>query len=231
MHETAASTTLRCTRDRLAYRRRPGLHRCGRHHRRSPTVTVEEHYRDHPRRGQADRHPRADPAGCGANSTAGRSAWRFAPGVSADATSFWSCLPATGQASTCQGDRRYRRPPIMLYSIAGPRGQTAADTMLRLAQIGSIAGIKEIRQPRARLADQGSPGRVLGLLGGDDPTTRQPGTEMGARQHRRAPTSLRPITDSWHGDVPATSSAIKIQFQLLPFWLQLFIANSRSGGP
>ena len=186
--------------DRLAHRRRHRRHRRRRHHRRVADGRRRRALRAHPRRRRARRGPRADHRRHRRQFHArGDRAAEYAKKAGAD------CMPV-GRALLQQADAGRPLPPLpaiaeavdlpmILYNVPG---RTVADmqneTVLRLAQVPGIVGIKEATGNIERGADlmraRAEELRDLHRRRRHRPradAARRPRRDLGHRQRRAAP--------------------------------------------
>ena len=199
----------------------------------SPTVTVEEHCEII--RVAVEQAARRVPilAGCGANSTAEAiELARFARKVGADCqlqvVPYYNKPTQEGQylhfkaIAEATGDL-----PIMLYNVPGRAvADLQHDTVLRLAQIDGIFGIKEAtgNLERAQWLIKETPAE-FSVYSGDDPTAVGL-MLMGGKGNVSVSANVAPrlmhelCMAAIAGDV---KRAMQIQFQLLPVHKQLFI--------
>ena len=199
----------------------------------SPTVTVEEHCEII--RVAVEQAARRVPilAGCGANSTAEAiELARFARKVGADCqlqvVPYYNKPTQEGQylhfkaIAEATGDL-----PIMLYNVPGRAvADLQHDTVLRLAQIDGIFGIKEAtgNLERAQWLIKEAPAG-FSVYSGDDPTAVGL-MLMGGKGNVSVSANVAPrlmhelCMAAIAGDV---QRAMQIQFQLLPVHKQLFV--------
>ena len=200
----------------------------------SPTVTVEEHCEII--RVAVEQAARRVPilAGCGANSTAEAiELARFARKVGADCqlqvVPYYNKPTQEGQylhfkaiAEATGGDL-----PVMLYNVPGRSGADMLhDTVLRLAQIPGIFGIKEAtgNLERAQWLIKETPAE-FSVYSGDDPTAAGL-MLMGGQGNVSVSANIAPrlmhelCVAAIAGDV---KRAMAIQMQLLPIHKQLFV--------
>ena len=199
----------------------------------SPTVTVEEHCEII--RVAVEQAARRVPilAGCGANSTAEAiELARFARKVGADCqlqvVPYYNKPTQEGQylhfkaIAEATGDL-----PIMLYNVPGRAvADLQHDTVLRLAQIDGIFGIKEAtgNLERAQWLIKEAPAE-FSVYSGDDPTAVGL-MLMGGKGNVSVSANVAPrlmhelCMAAIAGDV---KRAMQIQFQLLPVHKQLFV--------
>jgi len=199
----------------------------------SPTVTVEEHCEII--RVAVEQAARRVPilAGCGANSTAEAiELARFARKVGADCqlqvVPYYNKPTQEGQylhfkaIAEATGDL-----PIMLYNVPGRAvADLQHDTVLRLAQVDGIFGIKEAtgNLERAQWLIKEAPAE-FSVYSGDDPTAVGL-MLMGGKGNVSVSANVAPrlmhelCMAAIAGDV---KRAMQIQFQLLPVHKQLFV--------
>ena len=199
----------------------------------SPTVNVEEHCEII--RVAVEQAARRVPilAGCGANSTAEAiELARFAKKVGADCqlqvVPYYNKPTQEGQylhfkaIAEATGDL-----PIMLYNVPGRAvADLQHDTVLRLAQIDGIFGIKEAtgNLERAQWLIKEAPAE-FSVYSGDDPTAVGL-MLMGGKGNVSVTANVAPrlmhelCMAAIAGDV---KRAMQIQFQLLPVHKQLFV--------
>ncbi len=199
----------------------------------SPTVTVEEHREI--LRVSVEQAAKRIPiiAGCGANSTAEAiSLAKYAESIGADAQlqvvpyynkptqeGLFLHFKAIAEATP--------KLPVILYNVPG---RTVADlqhdTVLRLAQVPGIIGIKEATGniERAQWLIRDLP-PTFAVFSGDDPTAVALMLVGGAGNisvtANVAPRLMHELcVAAMHGDIAA---AMKIQFQLMPVHKNLFV--------
>ncbi len=205
----------------------------------SPTVTVDEHCEIiRVSVEQASRHARRVPvmAGCGANSTAEAiELARFAKKVGADCqlqvVPYYNKPTQEGQyrhflaIAEAVGDL-----PMVLYNVPGRSvADMAHDTVLRLARVPGIVGIKEatgnIERAQWLIRDLRAAGLDFAVYSGDDPTAvalmlcgGQGNVSVTANVAPRLMHEL--CVAALAGDI---AQAMKLQFQLMPLHKHLFV--------
>ncbi len=199
----------------------------------SPTVNVEEHREI--LRVSVEQAAKRIPiiAGCGANSTAEAiELAKFAESIGADAQ--LQVVPYYNKP-TQEGLYRHFKAiaeatpqlPVILYNVPG---RTVADlqheTVLRLAQVPGIIGIKEAtgNLERAQWLIRDVP-KSFAVFSGDDPTAVALMLCGGAGNisvtANVAPRLMHELCEAaMRGDI---ASAMKIQFQLMPVHKHLFV--------
>ena len=199
----------------------------------SPTVTVEEHREI--LRVSVEQAAKRIPiiAGCGANSTAEAIALaRFAESIGADAQ--LQVVPYYNKPTQEGLFQHFKaiaeatpKLPVILYNVPG---RTVADlqhdTVLRLAQVPGIIGIKEATGniERAQWLIRDLP-KSFAVFSGDDPTAVAL-MLMGGAGNISVTANVAPrlmhelCVAAMKGDI---ATAMKIQFQLMPVHKNLFV--------
>ena len=201
----------------------------------SPTVNVEEHCEII--RVSVEQAAKRVPimAGCGANSTAEAiELARFAKKVGADSqlqvVPYYNKPTQEGQYLHFKAIAEAVELPLILYNVPGRSvADMAHDTVMRLAQVGGIVGIKEATGniERAQWLIKEAP-KGFAIYSGDDPT------------------AVALMLCGGHGNVSVTANvaprlmhelcvaalagnvqrAMEIQFQLLPLHKALFVESN-----
>ncbi len=204
----------------------------------SPTVSVEEHCEIiRVSVEQASKHTKRVPimAGCGANSTAEAvELAKFAKKVGADCqlqvVPYYNKPTQEGQYQHFKKIAESVDLPVILYNVPGRTvADMAHDTVLRLAQVPGIVGIKEatgnIERAQWLIREASKVSKNFAIYSGDDPTAvalmlcgGQGNVSVTANVAPRLMHEL--CVAAMAGDV---KRAMDIQFRLMPLHRQLFV--------
>lgn len=204
----------------------------------SPTVSVEEHCEIiRVSVEQARKHAKRVPimAGCGANSTAEAvELAKFAKKVGADCqlqvVPYYNKPTQEGQYQHFKKIAEAVDLPVILYNVPGRTvADMAHDTVLRLAQVPGIVGIKEatgnIERAQWLIREVPKVNKNFAIYSGDDPTAvalmlcgGQGNVSVTANVAPRLMHEL--CVAAMAGDV---QRAMDIQFRLMPLHRQLFV--------